>query len=373
MRVASVWLVPAIGGLVLACTGAGAFDSGDSSDATSSSPSTTGTTGESTSSSPSTTEATDGTSTSAADSTDSGSVDPQDYTIEQLRFLQGDLMLWVPELKPVYEGDVDPVTGIRRVSDMGIVPEGLANGWIWTLTIDRYPPEDREIIYQAALAEGFTHFAVQVTHCQPSEGYHGLIPVTDEDCVDADDRLNAILHELWDHGLIPLCTGVSPTDAVAPGLDKSLCRVVLNDWDNSAEADCHIQVLAETFPDAQIIFEIPQGAITPTPDACSPMPFPATGAEWIANVQALHPNFFAVAYEVNQPDGLDANQAELEQAHAWWSGVQEIRFEIDTYWKFWENLDHDVARQYNDDLQQRAPWLVGFMSGGTTTAPPPGP
>ena len=295
---------------------------------------------------------------------------PASYSIEQLRDLQGDLMLWVPALKPSYVDDIDPVTGIRRIAEDGAVPHGLENGWIWTLTIDRYPEDKRKIIYQAALAEGFTHFAVQVTHCQPGEGYHGLIPVTDADCVGSDERLNQILGELWDHGLIPLCTGVSPTDPVAPGLDKSLCRVVLNDWDNSAQADCHIETLAETFPEAQVVFEIPQGAITPQADRCSPVPFPATGQEWIQTVLAKHPNFFAVAYEVNIPDGLDANQAELEQAHAWWSGVQEIRFEIDTYWKFWDNLDHDVAKQYNDDLQVRVPWLKGFMSGGTTHPPP---
>jgi hypothetical protein len=293
-------------------------------------------------------------------------VDPASVSITQLRDLQGDLMLWIPALKPSYLNGVDPVTGMLQVSDNGTVPSGIAAGWIWTLTIDRYPRDKREVIYQTALAAGYTHFAIQVTECSPGPGYHGLIPVTDADCQGHDDELNTILHELWDHGLIPLCTGVSPTDPVAPGLDKSLCRLVLNDWDNSNQADCHVKALADTFPNAQIIFELPSGSITPAPDACSPSPFPTSGGDWIRQAQQRYPNFFAVGYEINQPDGLDANATELASAHAWWRDLQEVRFETDTYWKFWNNLDVNAEQQYNDALQARVPWLKGFMSGGTT-------
>src|SRR5262245_47478588 len=46
-------------------------------------------------------------------------VDPASYSIEQIRELQGDLMLWVPTLKPEYVDGVDPVTGIRQLSYQG--------------------------------------------------------------------------------------------------------------------------------------------------------------------------------------------------------------------------------------------------------------
>lgn len=299
-------------------------------------------------------------------------VDPMSFTLAQIRDLQGDLMLWVPELKPNYVGGVDPVTGIREIDDRGVRPRGLANGWVWTLNIDRYPKDKREIIYQAALRSGYTHFAVQVTHCEPSTGYHGLMPVDWAFCNGHDQLLNEILTELWDHRLIPLCTGVSPTDAVAPGLDRSLCRIVLNDWDNSDEADCHIKILAETFPDAQIVFELPESSSKPARDSCSPNPFPTTGGAWIRQAQQRWPNLFAVAYEISVVNGIEDNVAKYAENHAFWRDLQEIQFETDTYWKFWDNLGFEEQRRYNDEIKRRVPYLKGFMSGSSSHAPPSG-
>lgn len=297
-------------------------------------------------------------------------VDPQSFSIAQLRDLQGDLMLWIPELKPNYVDGVDPVTGMKQISDAGSTPRGIAAGWIWSLMIDRYPADKREIIYQAVLREGYTHFAVQVTQCQQDKGYHGLFPVSNSDCVGYDKKLNTILQELWDHKIIPLCTGVSPTDHAQAGLDKSLCRIVLSDWDNSNEADCHIKALADTFPDAQVIYELPSGDIKPVQDSCSPVPFPTGGGDWIRKAQQKYPNFFAVAYETDSPSSIADDTARMDAAHSWWRDVQEIRFETDTYWKFWENLDSNTQKNFNDNLQKSVPYLKGFMSGGSTHPPP---
>lgn len=296
--------------------------------------------------------------------------DPKTYSNSQLRDFQGDLMLWVPAVKPNFVNGEDPVSHIRRVGDQGAVARGIEAGWVWSLSVSRYPKDQREIIYKAALDQGYTHFAVQVTHCTADNGYHGLFPTSAADCSVYDDKLNTILRELWAHKLIPICAGVSPADGVAPGLDRSLCRVVMNDWDNSDQADCRIKILAETFPEALIMFELPESSVTPSKDSCSPSPFPTNGGDWIRKVQQKYPNFFAVGYEVNQPNGMDKNVAQLNRAHPWWRDVQEIRFETDTYWKFWSNLDFNTQKKYNDDLQARAPWLSGFMSGGTTHAPP---
>ncbi len=297
-------------------------------------------------------------------------LDPMSFSSAQLRDFQGDLMLWVPVLKPNFVNGEDPVTHIRHVGDNNMVAKGIEAGWIWTLSISRYPSDQREIIYKAALEQGNTHFAVQVTKCTNERGYHGLYPTTAADCATADDKLNTILHELWDHKLIPLCAGVSPTDPVAPGLDKSLCRVVMNDWDNSSQADCRIKVLSQTFPDALILYELPGGDLKPTSDSCSPSPFPASGGEWIRVTQQKYPGFFAVAYETDMDKTVDQNVAQINGAHSWWRDVQEVRFETDTYWKFWFNYDFAIQKKYNDDLQTRVPFLKGFMSGGTTHAPP---
>lgn len=299
-------------------------------------------------------------------------VDPASFSVAQLRDLQGDLMLWVPELKPNYVDGKDPVTGMNQKSDAGSTPRGIAAGWIWSLMIDRYPADKREIIYQMTLAQGYTHFAIQVTQCQKDAGYHGLFPVSDSDCVGYADKLNTILQELWDHKIIPVCTGVSPTDKAQDGLNKSLCRVVLTDWDNSAQADCRIKAIGETFPNAQLIYELPSGSVTPDRDECSQSPFPTTGGEWIRNIQKKYPNFFAVAYETDSPEDISVDAARINQAHAWFRDVQEIRFETDTYWKFWDNLDVNTQKAFNDKLQNTVPYLKGYMSGGSSHNPPNG-
>ena len=292
-------------------------------------------------------------------------------TRAELTDLQGDLMLWVPAVKPDCTTGEDPVTHIRCVSDTGQTPQGILAGWVWTVTVGRYPKVQREKIYQAALDAGYTHFALHVASCMPGTFYHGLFPTTAADCSTAGAQLNTVLHELVDHHLIPFCAGVSPVDPPLVGLDRTLCPVAMTDWDNSDQADCRIKSVAEAFPDALVYYELPEGAITPKPDSCSPIPFPATGAEWIKGVQAKYPNFMGVFYEVNQPAGLDSNAVEITNAHAFWGNAQEVRGEIDTYWKFWQNLDVNAERAYNDALQTRVPWLRGFMSGGTTHKPSP--
>jgi hypothetical protein len=290
-------------------------------------------------------------------------------TKSQLADLQGDLMLWVPDLKPDCTTGEDPVTHIRCVSDTGQIPNGILAGWVWSVTVGRYPKDAREKIYQAAIAAGYTHFALHVGSCVPGGFYHGLYPTTDADCATAGDVMNTVLHEIIDHHLIPYCAGVSPVDPPLAGMDRSLCPVAMTDWDNSDQADCRIKAVAEAFPSALVYYELPEGAITPKPDTCSPSPFPATGADWVAQAKAKYPNFMGVFYEINQPDGVDANVAELTKAHVFWSSAQEVLGETDTYWKFWDNLDVNAEKTYNDTLLARASWLHGFFSGGTTHKP----
>lgn len=292
------------------------------------------------------------------------------FTKAQIMDTQGDLMIWGgPEFALNCQNGADPETGIKCQGDNGGVPQGLLAGWVWSLSIPRYPAARREALYQKILAMGYTHVAIQITKCAPTTGYHGLYPVSAADCANNGALLNTVLTELKDHHLIAWCTGLTQNDPPEDGLDRSLCPALLDDWDDTDQKDCHLQAMAQWFPDALIWVEMPEGTITAKPDACSPSPFPQTGGEWIRQAQMKAPNFVGVAYEINQPDGHDQNLQELQTLNAWWRDLQQNRFEIDTYWKFWSNYSYSESIVYNDWFRTNAPWLQGFMSGGTTHAP----
>jgi hypothetical protein len=209
---------------------------------------------------------------------------------------------------------------------------------------------------------------MQVTQCVAGgNGYHDLYPTPT--CDGSADGLNTVLREMRAANLIPICAGVGG-GPVEPGLDRSLCPVVMDNWDDTDRKDCTLDAIAATFPDAWLFVELPEGAITPKPDACSPVPFPDHGGAWLQLALQRHPKFAGVLFEVNHPDGVDANVAQLTQANAWWRDVQQVLFETDTYWKFWDGLHVDEAIRYNDQVLARAPWLHGYMSGATAHAPP---
>ena len=294
-------------------------------------------------------------------------VPPVTFTRAQILDTQGDLMIWGgPDFALKCVNGQDPETGIKCVGDNGAVPRGLLAGWVWSLSIPRYPAARREALYQKILASGYTHVAIQVTKCRPESGYHGLYPTTATDCAGSGAKLNTVLKELIAHKLIPWCTGITQDDPPEDGLDHALCLAVLDDWDNTDQKDCHLQAMAKWFPDALLWIEMPDGVKAPRPDACSPSPFPASGGDWIRRATVKAPNFVGVAYEFNQPDGYAANLAALKDLNAFWRDLQQNRFETDTYWKFWDAYDVNDSRAYNDWFNQNAPWLQGFMSGGST-------
>lgn len=291
---------------------------------------------------------------------------PTTWTRDQLTDFQGDLMIWAPGMGCL------PEVGIKCEGSGGYVPRGAQAGWVWSLLTWRYSPAHRQDLYKLARSYGWTHYATQVTDCHIESGYHDILPVTD--CTGYADKINTVLRETIAAGLIPVCSGVSPTDPPMAGLDTSLCPVVLNDWDNTDQADCRIDALGRAFPRAVIYFEIPQGAITPKPDACSPSPFPTNGGQWLIAVLKRWPNFQGVLYEVNQPDGLDENVDELTRGHVWWRDVQEVVFETDTYWKLREGYAFADSIAYNNALRSRVPWTRGYMSSATPhPAPAPAP
>jgi hypothetical protein len=289
------------------------------------------------------------------------------WSQSQLSDVQGDLMIRVPAVKPDCTNGEDPTTHLRCVGDNGAVPQGIIDGWVWTLTLGDYSPQQQETILQAYVAKGYTHFAQQIacTATVPpgTYGYHGITPLYP--CDGA--ATNALLHKIIDHGLIPVCAplGGSPQqDQAPPGLDRSLCPIVMTEWDDLASADCQLQLLGAGYPAALHYFELP-GNVAPVPDACSPNPFPATGDAWIQHAKQAY-GLSGMFVEINEPDGMASNLAQLQSMHAWWMSTQEVLFETNTYFKFWNDLDDATATAYDDGLLAAAPWLRGYMSGATS-------
>lgn len=274
-------------------------------------------------------------------------------TKSQLMDLQGDLMIWAPEV------------GCATEANIRCNARGLQAGWVWLITINRFNAAHREQLYQDVIQQGYTHVPVQVV-CDGGEGYHGLYP---DDCVNYGPKTQTVLDELKAHKLIAVCAGVSPTMPLAAGIDPATCPIAMPDWDNSCDADSRIRAIGDVFPRSTLLYvEVPcdypqlDGGTVPIDVA----PTASNGGRWIAGVQKRYPNFIGVLYEVNHPDGLDSNLAQLAKLNTWWRDVQQVWFESDTYWKFWEALPAGEARAYNDTILKRAPQLKGFMSGGTT-------
>lgn len=300
------------------------------------------------------------------------SVAGKSFSKAQLAAIQCDLMIWCPDARPQFVNDYDVALRMRRTGDQGAVARGIEAGWVWSISVWRYPAPQRALIYAAAKAAGHTHFAIHVGAQGPGAGYHSIYPITQAECDGYGVAMNMVHQELLSHRLIPVCAGVAPDAPPAPGFNTVQVLVAMTDWDNSAAAASRIRAVAEAFPQAQVFYEIPEGEIYPKPSPDDPIaPTPDNGGAWIRGVQQRWPNFAGVVYEVNHPDGIESNVAQFTKCHAWWRDVPENQGEVDTYWKFWDNLGNDEARTYNDTLAVRCPWFAGSMSGWTMKPPPP--
>jgi hypothetical protein len=302
------------------------------------------------------------------------------WTPAQLRDFQGDCIIWCPELKPNYVNGVDPDTGIHQGA------AGIDNGWVWTGGgwLQWYPPAKRQVLYAKIKGYGFTHVQLMVSSPGVNGGYHNLRPTTQADN-DAFGALTDTVHkELVAAGLIPVCVGVAPLGtpggaSLAPGFDRTQVLVAMSDWDNTNYAAGRIKCLSETFPNALLYFERPNNATYPQPDldpqGADPIaPTRTNGGQWIAAMQKLYPRFVGVCYEYSGPGPIAALKAEMDMCHTWWRDVQQVRFEVDTYQKTWQNFGLDASKAFNDELGAKCSQLAGFMSGGTThpviAAPP---
>ena len=306
---------------------------------------------------------------------------PSTFTKAQLMDLQGDLMIYCPELGLDWSGDVEPTTGIRSKADNGATPNGIHQGWFWTLWIWLLPPAKRQLMYAAIKRSGFTHCAISVEQQQRgTTGYHGLRPLTDAEVDNYGAAAMAVHAELLAQGIIPVCAGVAPVGtpggaALAPGFDANVALVAMPDWDDSNNMAGRIKAVHDAFPKALVYCErLGPNPAYPQPDGDANDPIPPTatnGGAWLRAVQQAWPRFVGVLYEVSNSDGLTKCVAELTMCNAWWRDVQQVRFETNTYQKFWDGgVNYDV---FEAQLQAACPWLAGFMSGGVSHTPPPTP
>lgn len=302
-----------------------------------------------------------------------GPTPPTPWTKTQLQDMQGDLMVWCPEVKRT-DAELEIRAGAR----------GIDAGWMWTLWIYRFKPADRQKFYDAIIRDGNTHVAINVARPDADGGYHNLAPMSQADVDGYGARIMAVHDELVARNLVPVWAGVAPAvpgvpeQPLAAGIDPGKALIVMSDWDNTGLAWAHIKYLAQVFtnPKTLIYFELPgprtdpAGQYVPWPDPSGGdepvVPGPGNGGAWLREVQKRFPGFMGVMHETPDPSDYPKVVEWLAAVRDWWRDVQQVRFETDTYWKFWDNLSHDGQRDFNDRLGRDCPWLKGFMSGGTT-------
>lgn len=296
------------------------------------------------------------------------------WTETQLRDFQGDLMIRCPAVRPTFINGTDPKTGIRAEGDPGWIPRGIIDGWVWSLWLPYYPAAEREAIYRCILNERYTHVALQVARATIGGGYHGIRPNTEADVAQWGANVNTVLRELHANNLIPICAGVAPDDPLATGVDVSLCPIAINDWDNSNEPFCRLKALHETFPKSLLFFETRNDKRDLSADACSPSGLNfESGGQVVLALRQRFPRFRGWLLEVNSPEGFEENVKQFSDYHALMRDEQEINFEADTYWKFWENRSREESIAHNDRIMAAVPWLKGCMTGCSPHAPPASP
>ncbi len=295
-------------------------------------------------------------------------IDPARIPVEQLTAISGDVSgVRVTALAPKCGPDgEDPVTHIRCKGDTGGTPRGLLEGAIFTGALASYRYQQREAIFDAYTARGYTHMAVHLG-CTPDERrYHAIFPA--RPCNGA--FLNALLRELYDHTplIIPICFVMNDGETslrLPADFDRSLCRLVVPKWEFPV-ADCDLKAVRAAFPDALLYWENPADQTAPKPDACSPSPFPE-GRAWFQHAKrayGLRGVLVETDIRVLGTDPAAAVRA-IERARDTWQDVDAVLFETDIYQKFWDGRSEAEGVAYNDVIRKAVPWLKGFMSGGT--------
>jgi hypothetical protein len=301
--------------------------------------------------------------------------DPQALTEAQLRRVRADFGAYVKGFERQCD---DPSFGIRCVGDNGRTPRGVQRGLVFS--IDAYPPEKRKLFYDeytdGLLPDGrkrdYTHLPVgPFASCVNARGYHGVYrqgPCT-------ADAINAYLRELYGHRvdgvprpIIPICFafGDNSTEFKWPdGVDRSLCRMVVPNWEHEA-ADCALQKTRALFPNALLYWHNPVDRSSPKGDACAgPMDAPS----WYQHARRDY-NLAGVLIQTNPWKRDVATQAErfLQPMIQAMGGVDAVLFETDIYVRYWDGFPEAESLAYNDALLRHEAIrgaVRGFGSGST--------
>lgn len=299
----------------------------------------------------------------------------QAFSRDQLVDIQCDLMIPCQGLgvapNPNDQG-VDDELQIHLNGDIGRA-HGIEAGWVWCTTIGNYPPEKRQIIYRRAKELGHTHFALHVSRMGPGTGYHGVFPMTQEMGDNYGQTMNTVHRELIEQfGMVPVCFGVSPDNPPAPGFDCNQVLVAATDWDNTAQAASRIRAISDAFPHAWLFWEQPADNIWPDASPDDPVaPNEGSSNPWIRGIRQRFDRFVGVIHEAQIGQSVDDVVALYTRKHSWWHDLSENQGEVDTFDKFWNNMSYETARQRNDAIAARCPWLKGTMSGWTMRPAPP--
>lgn len=293
-------------------------------------------------------------------------------TRAQVLAIQCDLMIWCPEVKPHPDANGwDAELQIQLNGDIGRA-HGIEAGWVWCTTIGNYPAEKRQFIYSRCKELGHTHFALHVAQIGPGPGYHGVFPISQAMADAYGASMNTVCAELMAHRLIPVCAGVGPDNGPAPEFNVAQVTCAMTDWDNSAAAATRVRAISDAFPNASLFFELAASNIYPEPSPDDPVsPTSSNSHDWILGMQQKYPRFSGVVHEADIGMSINDVIALYKKKHDWWHDMLENQGEVDTFDKFWNNMDYGTARLRNDDIAAGCPWQKGTMSGWTMRAAPP--
>jgi hypothetical protein len=343
--------------------------------------------------------------------------------------MQGDVMIWGGSSFALNcsDGQTDPETGIVCYSydhTRDAKTSGLQQGWVWSVNLPRYAKARRQTLYGLIQSYQYTHVTVHVVPCVVGDPGYGdsyaqanTVALCTNGQAGADPPagsygklLNNILDEIHAAGLVTLCAGVAPGVPPAADLSASKCDLAMDDWDGETGApdafqkDCRLNTLKQYFPTSLHYIEMPgfcdpqitnpadvrycsgpndlgsNDRIRPKVDSCTPSQFSAdldgflsnpTGDTWFAAAQARDPYFAGVLIEASSaPSDEAAVLRYLQVVQSWWRNVQQVRFEFDIFNKYHSGGDFATYKNYDDYFKTNAPWLKGFMSGGTTHPAP---
>lgn len=280
-----------------------------------------------------------------------------------------------PVVPDIEEGELRAVRGnicgliIKELQYGPTRPEGRL---LWTPGYVVENKDTRKIIREAYKAHNFSHFVVNIRNTNPL--YRNYYPNWDE------SQINTYLEELWNDGLIPVCS-VFPDGAkdLNPHVDSSLVKVVFW-WEDpypikrpANDKDNKFYIAQSAYPDAIIYWHNPPNQDAPYIDY----------KEWglIEGVDLANPEVWNYIVRNNNVKGI------LFQGKAWEGWENSARniadfiprfhgsmyglpfpidvhdFEETAYYLFNDNGDVTLAQEWVEKIREAQPDIDGYCNG----------